>query len=214
MNLLESMYIDYAKYDDENIGELSQENKDLLKDTTNVPTYVAKYIKDYKKKAEEIINPILSEKAIKYLDIQVKKEKDEFEKNINNKNKCNKNDFKNNITSFLNDNFYYISQKYIIYRVIADVCEPISERIEQALNQLIKDLLSQNNPQDLLEDIYIKKFEDLEEIINGFRDKKNEIYNKKEENIVENEISETSIVINAINYGRQSGLPAPNPINL
>ena len=120
----------------------------------------------------------------------------------------------NNITSFLNDNFYYISQKYIIYRVIADVCEPISERIEQALNQLIKDLLSQNNPQDLLEDIYIKKFEDLEEIINGFRDKKNEIYNKKEENIVENEISETSIVINAINYGRQSGLPAPNPINL
>ena len=65
----------------------------------------------------------------------------------------------------MNDNFYYISQKYIIYRVLTDVIEPFTESVELKVNSIVKELLNQKSPKDLLEIIYYKKFNDLEERI-------------------------------------------------
>jgi hypothetical protein len=103
---------------------------------------------------------------------QVKKEKIEFKKSINSKNKCNKKDFKDRIEEFLNYNFYYLSQKYIIYRVITDVNEDISETIESYINNIVKELLNQKEP-DYLETIYYQKFKDLEQNINQYKYKEN-----------------------------------------
>ena len=67
--------------------------------------------------------------------MQAKKEKFQFKKCLEHKHICNKEDFKEIINRFLTDNFYYISQKYIIYRVIIDIIEKIEEYTE---NKTIK----------------------------------------------------------------------------
>ena len=169
INLLEDIFIPYLKSDekDEKI-KLNEKNKELLKKLINI----FYYIKDcnYKKIINKIIEPILDEKAIQFLEKQVEKEKKEFKLCIKYKNKCNKNDFKEKIKTFLENNFRYIFQKYIIYQVIIQVCEPISESIENLLNDLVKKF--DNN---LLEEIYIKKCEDFEQRVNIFL-KSNNIY--------------------------------------
>ena len=209
--LLEELFvININSNENQNIMGLSKENKDLLKEITNIPEYIKNYIEYYIKCTQKIVEPILYKKSIEYLDVQVRKEKN-FGKNIININKCNKSDFQKIIEKFLNDNFYYISQKYIIYRLIIDVNEPISERIELSINDLIKYLLYQNSQNDLLKIIYDKKFEDLEEIINGYRNKNNnKIYEDKNNQI---EVI-SSIITNEENHEKRlSGYPAPAPIN-
>jgi hypothetical protein len=180
-NLFENIFLQFINVDENNkYKELTKSNKDLLKGITDFPTFYSKYTGYYKTKTNEIIIPILEDYAIKYLNEQVKKEKKEFKQNINNKNKCNKQDFKDRISEFLSYNFYYLSQKYIIYRVITDVNENISEKIDCYINIIVKDLLNQNAP-DYLEPIYYQKFEDFEQNINNYR-KNSKIYNKNGEN--------------------------------
>ena len=117
---------------------------------------------NYKEAINKIVDPILDEKAIEFLDKQV-----EVEENkklcIKYKNKCNKIEFKEKIKTFLEKNFRYIFQKYIICQFIMQVCEPISESIESQINGLLNKL--DNN---LFEEIYIKKCEDFEQRINNF----------------------------------------------
>ena len=177
-DLKESIFIEYLKSNDNNeIIRLSEENKDFLKNITNIPEFFAGYNEYHKKSTENIVDSISRNKAIEFLDEQVRKEKKEFQKCINFMNKCNKNDFIQNISIFLKDNLFYISQKYIIYRVL-EVCEEISETIELSVNKIIKDILNQKKPIDILEKIYIHKFGELEEYINQFRNNKN-IYEDK-----------------------------------
>ena len=189
-NLFESIYTAYLKSNDlkEKI-KLSQENKDLLKTMTNIQDYITNFIIHYEKNSKIIVDSISQKKSIEFLDQQVRKEKKEFERCLNNKNKSTKEDFKYIIETFLNDNFYYISQKYLIYRVFTDVCETISDRIEIEVNEIIKDLLDKKNPKDLLIKIYNQKFKDLEERINKYRKDDNKIYNHKEnKSIVHNNL--------------------------
>ena len=174
------------------------------------------YIRYYITETTKIIDPILDEYSVKYLNEQVKKEKKEFNKCINNKNKCNKNDFKKIITQFLSYNFYYISQKYIIYRVIADVSESICETIENYINIIINDFLKQNKP-DYLEEIFYQKFEDFEQKINKYRINSNIYYENNENNInintnVSQIISNGELVNIRRVISRRSEYPAPSPI--
>ena len=105
----------------------------------------------------------------------MRKEKKEFKGNINNKNKSDYNDFINIIETFLNDNFYYLSQKYVIYRLIVDTFEQISEKVQTLVNELINNLIDVKKHDDLLINIYFQKFEDLKGRINNFL-KSNQIY--------------------------------------
>ena len=139
----------------------------------------------------------------------MRKEKKDFKKNINNKNKSDKKDFINIIEIFLSNNFYYLSQKYIIYRVIVDVFEKISERVESLINDLIRSLLDEKNPYDLLKEIYFKKSENLKERIDNFL-KNNKIYEK---NIIKNthvNVASNSRITSS-DFNSTLGLAAPIP---
>jgi hypothetical protein len=173
-NLLEIIFVEYLKYGekDEKI-ELTQENKEYIKNITTIQKNFSSFHQVYKKKIEEIIQNIYDQKAIEYLDEQVRKEKKEFSKCLNKKNKCNKNDFKNNIETFLNNNFSYLSQKYIIYRLITDACEQIIDYVEILVNNLINKLIEKNP--DIFDKIYYQKIDDLEKEIKFYR-KNGKIY--------------------------------------
>jgi len=173
LDLLENLFISYLKEDQ----KLNQENKNLLLKITNIKEYLSSIIQYYKNTSSIIVNQIKNKKAIEFLDEQVRKEKKKFKRNINNKNKNNKNDFINIIETFLNNNFFYLSQKYVIYRVIVDAFQQISENVEALINNLIKNLLDEKNSYDLLKEIYFKKCEDLKRRIDNFL-KSNKIYGK------------------------------------
>ena len=136
---------------------------------------------------------------------------------VNNKNKSDKNDFINIIRTFLSKNFYYLSQKYVIYRIIVDVFEQISEKVESLINDLINKLIEEKNPYDLLEIIYIKKCEDLKERINlkGIIYLSERIDNSpkiKNNNQIGNFIDDdaTSISRSEHSYSGKAAPPAPN----
>ena len=116
-----------------------------------------------------------------------------------------KNDFIFIIETFLNNNFYYLSQKYFIYRVIVDVFEQISEKVESLINELIKKIIDEKNRDDLLQKIYFKKSEDLKERIDNFL-QNNEIYSTN--NIGENNVSSITRISYPDSY-LSSGKPAP-----
>ena len=144
----------------------------------NIKGFVLPDLIQYYKNAYFVfVSQIKNKKAIEFLDEQVRKEKKEFKRNRNNKNKCDKNDFLNIIETFLKNNFYYLSQKYIIYKVIVDGFEQISEKVKSFINDLINNLIHEENPDDLLKKIYFKKSEDLKGRIDKFL-KINQIYLK------------------------------------
>ena len=127
--------------------------------------FISKCIEHYKKSAKEIINQISEKKGIHYLDIQAKKEIKEFKKSINVENKYDKAGFKEIIEKFLNDNFYYIAQKYIIYTLICSILEPYSEEVEKQINKIVEEIVVSPEAKSWYEELYNKKFEDFEERI-------------------------------------------------
>ena len=133
------------------------------------------------------------------MDIQVRKEKEEFRRSLNIENKSDKKDFMEVIESFLNDNFYYISQKYIIYHLILDIFESFSEEVENQMNRIVKDILVTNDAKEWFKDIYYKKFQGFKSSINKFR-RNGKIYvnendklddNKDNKNLINQEDNKT-----------------------
>ena len=202
-NLLELIFVEYLKDDekDEKI-ELTQENKEYIKNVTNIQKNFSSFHQVYMNKSEEIIENIYEKKAIEYLDEQVRKEKKEFSRCLNNKNKCNKADFKNNIKTFLNNNFNYLSQKYIIYRLIIDACEQIADYVEISVNNQISKLIEKNP--DLFDKIYNQKIDDLEKEINFYR-KNGKIYEPSTSTI--NDTSPKSKKLERVYNGNAAPVP-------
>ena len=164
-NLFGNIFAEYMKSNNQNENiELNQEITNTLKDVTNFNKIIQKYSQYYKKNTIEIIDSISNKKAIEYLDMQAKKEKFQFKKCLEHKHICNKEDFKEIINRFLTDNFYYISQKYIIYRVIIDIIEKIEEYTENKIDEIVKAFLKDEH---FFKDIFLKKYEDLEKKINS-----------------------------------------------
>jgi hypothetical protein len=202
-DLLENIFIAFLK-ESQNV---KLENKDLLYKITNIKEqFLPNFIQHYKNTSSFIVNQIKNIKAIEFLDEQVRKEKKEFKRNINYKNKCDKNDFINIIETFLNNNFYYLSQKYAIYNVIVDAFVQISEKLETFINTLINNLIDQNNPNDLLKTIYFKKCEDLKGRIDNFL-KFNNIY--ETDKISDEDITSISRISSEYSYYSYSGKAAP-----
>lgn len=167
--LLENFLSEYMKFDKNENKQLSQKGKDNLKKSISITSFIEEFIKVYQESTKNIVDPILEAKAIKYLDIQVRKEKEEFRRSLNIENKSDKKDFIQVIESFLNDNFYYISQKYIIYHLIVDIFESFSEEVENQMNRIVKDILVTNDAKEWFKDIYYKKFQGFKANINKFR---------------------------------------------
>ena len=132
-SLLEIEFIEYMDEQNENL-ELKEESKIILKNSKLINDYVKEFIEFYEKQSKEIIKPILENDSLKFLDMQVKLEKKLF-KSIEVENKNDRESFKKIINNFLNSNFYYISQKYLIYKLLSDLTEPFSEELEKKINQ-------------------------------------------------------------------------------
>ena len=142
---------------------------------SNISNYLNKMIKCYNEISEKFIDKMKEEKAIHFLDKQALFEK--IKSNLEIKDKCNKSDFINMIESFLKNNFSYLAQKYFIYKFLLNIIERFSELIENEVNENLFNILSNNSQiYGLFKNIYSKKFEDLNEIIQEFL--KNESYHK------------------------------------
>ena len=167
-SLFGNLLMEYLSVDNlskENEKNLSFQNS--LKDITNIKAYLGKFINHYQIKTKELVDKIKDQKALEFIDKQVYFEKKKTQ-TINKINKCNIDDFVKIIEDFLNDNFHYISQKYIIYRIITEPCEEICDNIEFNANNLVNNLLHKKSS-DFLQKIYTKKFEDFEKRVNSFR---------------------------------------------
>ena len=85
------------------------------------------------------------------------------------------------IKSFLRNNFYYLSQKYFVYYYFIHIIEIFSEKIENEVNEnLINVLLNNTQTTQFFKNIYTKKIEDLNKIIQEFLAK--EGYHKSNNN--------------------------------
>jgi len=166
--LLEIIFVGYLKIPLKEKGKLKALSINYLKNSDSISKPVENYINFYKNNSMEFINPILNEKAINYLDVQAKKEKYEFKENMNIENKNNKESFIKIIETFLNSNFYFISQKYIIYHLITDVRESLSEKVESEFNKIVSHILSTNDANDWSKELYYRKMDDLIKELNNF----------------------------------------------
>ena len=91
-----------------------------------------------------------------------------------------------------------------------DVFEQISEKVESLINDLIKNLIDEKNSNDLLKEIYFKKFEDLKGRIDNFL-KMNNIYEIDETtNIRGDDTKSISRISSEYSYSGNSAPPAPN----
>ena len=141
----------------------------MKKSSNNLGNLYLNYTQFYQKKVSNIVNKtILENKAIEFLDIQVKKEKKK-DKNIYTENKNNKEDFTKIINHFLKDNFDYIAQRYFLYHLITDIFESFSKDIEDEVNKSIKKIISSDpEVKTWFNNIHQKKIEDLIEIYKQF----------------------------------------------
>ena len=156
-SLLEIEFIEYMDEQNENL-ELKGESKIILKNSKLINDYVKEFIEFYEKQSKEIIKPILENDSLKFLDMQVKLEKKLF-KSIEVENKNDRESFKKIINNFLNSNFYYISQKYLIYKLLSDLTEPFSEELEKKINAIVAGNLEKNKTKKLINNSFDIIFE-------------------------------------------------------
>ena len=157
--LFESLFIEYLKinevFDEKKIdGAVKKSLKQLID-----KKFVENFINLYKNETKQLIDSIKNKKALDFIDKQVFYEK-KNKVSINKVNKCDFNDFIKIIGDFLSDNFYYVFQKYIIYRIITEACEEISNKIEINVNNLINNLVY-NKSFDYLEKYSTKNLKTL-----------------------------------------------------
>ena len=156
-------------------NELKEDIKLLLTSKNNIiDKNIKSYINLYSKITKNYINKISEAKSLEYLDFQVRIEKLKNE-SILPRLKCDRENFKEIISAFLMDNFYYASQKYLIEQFLKEI-EKIIEQFGQNIFENLKSFLSSEELVGDYYTIYMKMFEDYEEKVNKFRDKNGNLY--------------------------------------
>ena len=155
-------------------NEINFNTKKLIRNI-NVKNFIQSYIKFYSDKTKDYINNIIDTVSLKFLDMQVK-----FEKmkgiSIQIRNKRNREDFKELINSFLMSNFYYVAQRYLIYRFMKDIFEDLSQKLVSNILEKITNILLNNDININYRNIYLKTLDDFSKIMDGYRNKDNKIY--------------------------------------
>ena len=118
---------------------------------------------------------ILESKSLEYIDKQVIIE---IANNVSimPKYKREKEKFKEIISQFCNDNFYYFAQKYLIYRLFKDLFEDLSENLSKNITKKMEKYLSSEEIKEHYRKIYSKVFEDFKKSLEKYRDEKGKIY--------------------------------------
>ena len=157
--------------------QISPNIKSLIENVrNNMKQNINLYIQFYSKTAQKFINKVKENKSLEYLD---KQERIESANNssINPNYKRTRYGFKDTISKFLKDNFYYITQRYFIYRFIKDFLEELSNRLGAIISSKMSNYLKSNEMNKYYENIYLKIFEEYEERINNKREYNGKIYN-------------------------------------
>ena len=143
-----------------------------------LPNFIEEYIEFYKEETRKIVDSIKEKKAINYLNAQVIIEKSKVG-NLKIENKCNKNEFIRIIQDNLQNNFYYLAQKFFIYQFIIEFCGHFSEIVNDKMNKSLEEFLKNQEANYFFEEIYKQKIEDLKIIVQKFY--ANKEYEKNEE---------------------------------
>ena len=163
-NYLEIGFLKYMSFEQKENMELKLESKKEFNNIKLINDYIRDFIEFYKSQTLRIVEPLLENGSLEFLDMQVKKEK-KLSKSIEIENKNDKESFKNIINQFLNANFYYISQKYLIYRFISDFSEIFSEDLEKKMNDIVAANLEKNKSKKLIKNTFNKIFDSFRESI-------------------------------------------------
>ena len=164
----------------------------LFKESQLINNHKNNYVNFYKNKTNSIISNDTSNLAYKFLDLQTIKEK-ESGNTLKMENRRTHKDFIDSTTKFLNDNFYYLAQKYYISYIIQNICNLLSESFEDNLNDIINKLMNQNDVKTSKNNCLLIKFNQFEESIkpcffnmndlnNGNNFNNNEIDNLNQQN--------------------------------
>ena len=207
-NLLENIIMEYSKSDN-NENKLKQESIEELYNSSSFTSFISNYNKFYQEKTKNIINNIKNKNSLKYLDIQANKEIKEFKKNIYNENKCDKNNFIQDIQIYLSNKFYYLSQKYLLYRLITDLREPFSDEVEKEVNIIVREILTNNESLLYCQDLYLFKLEDIDKKIKEFIKKGGYKKHENGRNFMQNNTNN-----NTNNYNANNGMLGDNEDNL
>ena len=159
-------------------NEITQKTKSLIQYNNikiQIKNRIQSYILFYSKTTKNFIDLILESKSLEYLDMQVKIEK---LKNmpILDDNKKNRENFKEIISKFLQDNFYYVAQKYLIFRFIKDIIVVLSEKLGESIIQEMEQFLMSKEIESCYNKIYLSIFSEFEEEIGKFKDQNGKIY--------------------------------------
>ena len=140
---IELGFIEYIKLIKNDNIELNEETKNELKKLNLLNEFIKEYIEYNKNHTKIFIESILDDASSEFLDMQAKND----EKFSHSMEKENKNDIltiKKIIRNFLEKNFDYISQKYLIYKLIYEYCEYFMEILKKQLMKLLLKISEKN----------------------------------------------------------------------
>ena len=150
---IELGFIEYIKLIKNDNIELNEETKNELKKLNSLNEFIKEYIEYNKNHTKIFIESILDDASSEFLDMQAKND----EKFSHSMEKENKNDIltiKKIIRNFLEKNFDYISQKYLIYKLIYEYSESFMEILEKTINKIIIENFGRKQTMDLIKKSY------------------------------------------------------------
>lgn len=165
-NYVKTLLIELMKIEENQIPDINQEfDKKFLE--PSLSKYLYEFINYYKNETMKILDMVKEEKAIDYLNAQAITEKSK-QMNMNVINKCDKAEFIEIITEVLQNNFYYISQKFYIYRFLDMYYNNVSQFILNKFNNMAKDIILEPKYEQNFEIVYKEKINNLRERIVEF----------------------------------------------
>ena len=133
---------------------------------------LASYIKYYKDYTNKLILPILGKCPIDFIDYQVLIQKNE-NRDIKIKNKRCLQEFSKTSKTFLEDNYYYLSQIYFIYYFTKNFLPKLTDAFKNVSNGITDEEISKREIQDLISQCFSEKFGEFEKRVNKFFENNN-----------------------------------------
>ena len=157
--------------------EINNKSINFLKNNQALSSEVKNFITSYKNIVFNLIKGEINNFAIKFIDNQVIHEKN-YNKDIQLNNKRCLQQFRDTSYDFLNNNYYYTAQAYYLHHNIVGNFRNFTQTLEKSLNELTRNVLSQNELQNLITECFLKKFEEFEIKVNQFFNMKNNMNNE------------------------------------
>ena len=142
--------------------KIGEQTISLIKNGDIVRNSTANFINYYHQKVNSMISNELKSLAYDLLDIQSIKEQQAGKSTLI-QNKRNGKEFIISIQDFLNNNFNCLAQKYYIAKFMEKTSDSLTKTFEDILNNITSDLLKQNDIKKLIDECFLKKYQEFEE---------------------------------------------------